>query len=87
MQDCLQIDLPPHADPYNQPRPVSVYPSMPLSPPGQTICQFAVVVQLEHGVTLCCVSCRQQLNDSSHSVCCCCQLWSERRRSWNRRWQ
>lgn len=36
MQDCLQIDLPPHTDPYSQPRPVSVYPSMPLSPPGET---------------------------------------------------
>ncbi|KAM4735859.1 mothers against decapentaplegic homolog 4-like [Anableps anableps] len=36
MQDCLQLDLPPHADPYGQPRPVSMYPSMPLSPPGRT---------------------------------------------------
>uniref|UniRef100_A0A3P8T2H2 Mothers against decapentaplegic homolog n=1 Tax=Amphiprion percula TaxID=161767 RepID=A0A3P8T2H2_AMPPE len=35
MQDCLQIDLPPHADPYSQPHPGSMYPSMPLSPPGQ----------------------------------------------------
>uniref|UniRef100_A0A3B4YYX7 Mothers against decapentaplegic homolog n=1 Tax=Stegastes partitus TaxID=144197 RepID=A0A3B4YYX7_9TELE len=35
MQDCLQIDLPPHTDPYSQPRPGSMYPSMPLSPPGQ----------------------------------------------------
>ncbi|XP_061573777.1 mothers against decapentaplegic homolog 4-like [Cololabis saira] len=34
MQDCLQLDLPPHADPY-QPRPV-LYPSMPLSPPGRS---------------------------------------------------
>ncbi|XP_071324805.1 mothers against decapentaplegic homolog 4 isoform X2 [Trachinotus anak] len=34
IQDCLQIDLPPHPDPYNQPHPVSIYPSMPLSPPG-----------------------------------------------------
>lgn len=39
MQDCLQIDLPPHTDPYSQPRPVSVYPSMPLSPPGETVLQ------------------------------------------------
>lgn len=39
MQDCLQIDLPPHTDPYSQPRPVSVYPSMPLSPPGGTVLQ------------------------------------------------
>ncbi|KAK9516004.1 hypothetical protein VZT92_025321 [Zoarces viviparus] len=30
MQDCLQVDLPPHSDPY------SMYPSMPLSPPGST---------------------------------------------------
>lgn len=37
MQDCLQIDLPPHTDPYSQPCPVSMYPSMPLSPPGQTV--------------------------------------------------
>ena len=37
MQDCLQLDLPPHPDPYSQPRPVSIYPSMPLSPPGQTV--------------------------------------------------
>ncbi|TMS01253.1 Mothers against decapentaplegic-like protein 4, partial [Larimichthys crocea] len=36
MQDCLQIDLPPHADPYSQPRPVSMYPSMPLSPLGSS---------------------------------------------------
>ncbi|XP_042338288.1 mothers against decapentaplegic homolog 4-like, partial [Plectropomus leopardus] len=36
MQDCLQIDLPPHSDPYSQPRPVSMYPSMPLSPPGSS---------------------------------------------------
>ncbi|XP_039973017.1 mothers against decapentaplegic homolog 4-like isoform X2 [Xiphias gladius] len=36
IQDCLQIDLPPHPDPYNQPRPVSMYPSMPLSPPGSS---------------------------------------------------
>lgn len=35
MQECLQIDLPPHADPYGHPRPVGMYPSMPLSPPGQ----------------------------------------------------
>ncbi|XP_029359590.1 mothers against decapentaplegic homolog 4-like isoform X1 [Echeneis naucrates] len=34
IQDCLQIDLPPHHDPYVQPRAVSVYPSMPLSPQG-----------------------------------------------------
>ncbi|XP_051813146.1 mothers against decapentaplegic homolog 4 [Acanthochromis polyacanthus] len=34
MQDCLQIDLPPHADPYSQPHAGSMYPSMPLSPPG-----------------------------------------------------
>ncbi|XP_036930429.1 mothers against decapentaplegic homolog 4-like isoform X3 [Acanthopagrus latus] len=36
MQDCLQLDLPPHPDPYSQPRPVSIYPSMPLSPPGSS---------------------------------------------------
>lgn len=36
IQDCLQIDLPPHPDPYTRARPVSMYPSMPLSPPGQT---------------------------------------------------
>ncbi|XP_068612742.1 mothers against decapentaplegic homolog 4-like [Brachionichthys hirsutus] len=36
MQDCLQIDLPPHNDPYSQPRPLSMYPSMPLSPPALT---------------------------------------------------
>ncbi|XP_041799384.1 mothers against decapentaplegic homolog 4-like [Chelmon rostratus] len=35
-QDCLQIDLPPRTDPYNQPHPVSMYPSMPLSPPGSS---------------------------------------------------
>ncbi|KAF6731917.1 Mothers against decapentaplegic-like protein 4 [Oryzias melastigma] len=29
MQDCLQLDLPPHPDPYG------MYPSMPLSPPGR----------------------------------------------------
>ncbi|XP_034466630.1 mothers against decapentaplegic homolog 4-like isoform X1 [Hippoglossus hippoglossus] len=34
IQDCVKIDLPPHPDPYDQPRPVNVYPSMPLSPPG-----------------------------------------------------
>ncbi|XP_041649342.1 mothers against decapentaplegic homolog 4 isoform X2 [Cheilinus undulatus] len=34
MQDCLQIDLPPHTDPYNPPCPVGMFPSMPLSPPG-----------------------------------------------------
>ncbi|XP_037832050.1 mothers against decapentaplegic homolog 4 isoform X2 [Kryptolebias marmoratus] len=34
MQDCLQLDLPPHPDLYSQPRPASMYPSMPLSPPG-----------------------------------------------------
>ncbi|XP_062278028.1 mothers against decapentaplegic homolog 4-like [Scomber scombrus] len=32
MQDCLQIDLPPHSDPYTHP----IYPSMPLSPPGSS---------------------------------------------------
>lgn len=64
MQDCLQIDLPPHTDPYNQPRPVSVYPSMPLSPPGQTVHQLVVVqVLMERCVTSCHVSCRQQLHD------------------------
>ncbi|KAM9353595.1 mothers against decapentaplegic homolog 4-like [Symphorus nematophorus] len=36
MQDCLQIDLPPHTVPYTQPRPLSMYPSMPLSPPGSS---------------------------------------------------
>lgn len=36
MQECLQIDLPPHADPYGHPRPVGMYPSMPLSPPGSS---------------------------------------------------
>ncbi|XP_054478182.1 mothers against decapentaplegic homolog 4-like [Anoplopoma fimbria] len=36
MQDCLQVDLPPHSDPYSQPRPLSMYPSMPLSPPGSS---------------------------------------------------
>ncbi|XP_021168321.2 mothers against decapentaplegic homolog 4 [Fundulus heteroclitus] len=36
MQDCLQLDLPPHTDLYgDQPRPVAMYPSMPLSPPGR----------------------------------------------------
>ncbi|XP_038137131.1 mothers against decapentaplegic homolog 4-like isoform X2 [Cyprinodon tularosa] len=35
MQDCLQLDLPPHADLYGQSHPVSMYPSMPLSPPGR----------------------------------------------------
>lgn len=35
MQDCLQLDLPPHPDPYGPPRPVTMYPSMPLSPPGE----------------------------------------------------
>ncbi|XP_034021224.1 mothers against decapentaplegic homolog 4-like [Thalassophryne amazonica] len=34
MQECLQIDLTPHPNPYNQPRPIGVYPSMPLSPAG-----------------------------------------------------
>ncbi|XP_053287669.1 mothers against decapentaplegic homolog 4 [Pleuronectes platessa] len=36
IQECVKIDLPPHPDPYNQPRPVNVYPSMPLSPPGRS---------------------------------------------------
>ncbi|XP_040900921.1 mothers against decapentaplegic homolog 4-like [Toxotes jaculatrix] len=36
VQDCLQIDLPPHPDPYNQPRPVDMYPSMPLSSSGSS---------------------------------------------------
>ncbi|KAM3614308.1 uncharacterized protein V6R79_012544 [Siganus canaliculatus] len=36
MQDCLQMDLPPLADPYHQPHPGPVYPSMPLSPPGSS---------------------------------------------------
>ncbi|XP_068179381.1 mothers against decapentaplegic homolog 4-like isoform X2 [Antennarius striatus] len=36
LQDCLQIDLPPHNDPDGQPRPVSMYPSMPQSPPALT---------------------------------------------------
>nr|XP_019963809.1 PREDICTED: mothers against decapentaplegic homolog 4-like isoform X3 [Paralichthys olivaceus] len=36
IQDCLKIELPPHSDPYNQPRPVNMYPSMPLSPPGSS---------------------------------------------------
>ncbi|KAI3360722.1 hypothetical protein L3Q82_012864 [Scortum barcoo] len=36
MQDCLQIDLPPHTDPFNPPRPISMYPSMPRSPPGSS---------------------------------------------------
>ncbi|KAM9737199.1 mothers against decapentaplegic homolog 4-like [Menidia menidia] len=35
MQDCLQLDLPPHTDPYGQPPPI-MYPSMPLSPPGES---------------------------------------------------
>ncbi|XP_059195000.1 mothers against decapentaplegic homolog 4-like [Centropristis striata] len=35
IQDCLQIDLPPHSDPYSQPR-AAMYPSMPLSPPGSS---------------------------------------------------
>lgn len=43
IQDCLQIDLPPHPDPYAQARPVSMYPSMPLSPPGQTHTQFHLI--------------------------------------------
>ncbi|XP_074539289.1 mothers against decapentaplegic homolog 4-like [Halichoeres trimaculatus] len=43
MQDCLQLDLPPHTDPYNQPRPVSMYPSMPLSPPGSSSMQTAAL--------------------------------------------
>uniref|UniRef100_A0A3Q3ADG2 Mothers against decapentaplegic homolog n=1 Tax=Kryptolebias marmoratus TaxID=37003 RepID=A0A3Q3ADG2_KRYMA len=37
MQDCLQLDLPPHPDLYSQPRPASMYPSMPLSPPGECL--------------------------------------------------
>ncbi len=40
MQDCLHIDLPPHTDPYHPSRPVGMYPSMPLSPPGQTVAAF-----------------------------------------------
>ncbi|XP_075996202.1 mothers against decapentaplegic homolog 4-like isoform X2 [Genypterus blacodes] len=36
MQDCLQMDLPPLSDPYSQPRPASMYPRMPLSPPGSS---------------------------------------------------
>ncbi|XP_027868152.1 mothers against decapentaplegic homolog 4-like isoform X1 [Xiphophorus couchianus] len=36
LQDCLQLDLPPPSDPYAQPRPLTMYPSMPLSPPGRT---------------------------------------------------
>ncbi|MEQ2173202.1 hypothetical protein GOODEAATRI_029536, partial [Goodea atripinnis] len=35
MQDCLQLDLTPHTDLYGQHRPVSMYPSMSLSPPGR----------------------------------------------------
>lgn len=35
LQDCLQLDLPPPSDPYAQPRPLTMYPSMPLSPPGE----------------------------------------------------
>ncbi|XP_060937642.1 mothers against decapentaplegic homolog 4-like [Limanda limanda] len=34
IQECLKIDLPPHPDPYSRPRPVNVFPSMHLSPPG-----------------------------------------------------
>ncbi|XP_041843671.1 mothers against decapentaplegic homolog 4-like isoform X2 [Melanotaenia boesemani] len=35
MQDCLQVDLHPHSDPYSQPHHV-LYPSMRLSPPGRS---------------------------------------------------
>uniref|UniRef100_A0A1A8PG44 Mothers against decapentaplegic homolog n=1 Tax=Nothobranchius rachovii TaxID=451742 RepID=A0A1A8PG44_9TELE len=34
MQDCLQMDLPPHSDLYTQHHPMNMYPSMPLCPPG-----------------------------------------------------
>ncbi|XP_013888463.1 mothers against decapentaplegic homolog 4 [Austrofundulus limnaeus] len=34
MQECLQLDLPPHPDLYSQPCPPSMYPSIPLSPLG-----------------------------------------------------
>ncbi|KAM3873558.1 mothers against decapentaplegic homolog 4-like [Diretmus argenteus] len=32
IQDCLQVELPPHPEHYTQPPPVNLYPSMPLSP-------------------------------------------------------
>lgn len=35
MQDCLQLDLPPHPDPYGPSASLGMYPSMPLSPPGK----------------------------------------------------
>uniref|UniRef100_A0A3P9I2C4 Mothers against decapentaplegic homolog n=1 Tax=Oryzias latipes TaxID=8090 RepID=A0A3P9I2C4_ORYLA len=35
MQDCLQLDLPPHPDPYGPSASLGMYPSMPLSPPGR----------------------------------------------------
>lgn len=38
IQDCLQIELTPPPDPYIQPRTVSMYPSMHLSPAGRTVC-------------------------------------------------
>lgn len=54
MQDCLQLDLPPHPDPYG------MYPSMPLSPPGErNVCG----VPPPHGqALLCCLFCREGLH-------------------------
>lgn len=40
-EDCLQINLPTHMDSCTRPRPVHLYPSMPLSPPGQTIACYS----------------------------------------------
>ncbi|XP_067367547.1 mothers against decapentaplegic homolog 4-like isoform X1 [Channa argus] len=36
IQDCLQISLPSHPDPYTQPQPVSIFSNMALSPPGNS---------------------------------------------------
>ncbi|XP_068425382.1 mothers against decapentaplegic homolog 4-like isoform X2 [Clinocottus analis] len=43
VQDGLQVDPPPHPDPFGQPRPPSMYPSMPLSPPGSSSMMAAPV--------------------------------------------
>nr|XP_020474367.1 mothers against decapentaplegic homolog 4-like [Monopterus albus] len=43
IQDCLQIDLPSRPDTYSQPRPVGMYPSMPLSPPGNSTMTVAAL--------------------------------------------
>ncbi|KAM9852024.1 LOW QUALITY PROTEIN: mothers against decapentaplegic homolog 4 [Aulostomus maculatus] len=37
IQDCPQIELPAHPEPYSQPRPLSMYPIMPLSPPERPL--------------------------------------------------